>query len=179
MTDAPNVLVMSATPIPRTLAWILYGDLDISVMDALPKGRKPIKNALVNSSYRAKAYGFIKDKVKEGRQAYVICPMVEQGENDKLENVKDYALSLQEELGDDVKVGVMYGQMKSDEKIKVMSDFADNKINVLVSTTVIEVGVNVPNATVIMIEMLYSSGLSHVLSVASKERDNLLHIYSR
>ena len=162
VTDAPNVLVMSATPIPRTLAWILYGDLDISVMDELPKGRKPIKNALVNSSYRAKAYGFIKDKVKEGRQAYVICPMVEQGENDKLENVKDYALSLQEELGDDVKVGVMYGQMKSDEKIKVMSEFADNKINVLVSTTVIEVGVNVPNATVIMIENAERFGLSQL-----------------
>jgi len=124
--------------------------------------RKPIKNALVNSSYRAKAYGFIKDKVKEGRQAYVICPMVEQGENDKLENVKDYALSLQEELGDDVKVGVMYGQMKSDEKIKVMSEFADNKINVLVSTTVIEVGVNVPNATVLMIENADRFGLAQL-----------------
>ena len=162
VTDPANVLVMSATPIPRTLAWILYGDLDISVMDELPKGRKPIKNALVNSSYRGKAYRFIRDKVKEGRQAYVICPMVEKGENVDLENVTDYAESLQKELGEEIKVGIMHGQMKSDEKIKVMSDFADNKINVLVSTTVIEVGVNVPNATVIMIENAERFGLSQL-----------------
>lgn len=160
--DPANVLVMSATPIPRTLAWILYGDLDISVMDALPKGRKPIKNALVNSSYRAKAYDFIRDKIKEGRQAYVICPMVEKGDNDKLENVKDYAKDLQKELGEDIRVGIMYGQMKSDEKIQMMSDFADNNIHVLVSTTVIEVGINVPNATVIMIENAERFGLSQL-----------------
>lgn len=157
-----NVLVMSATPIPRTLAWILYGDLDISVMDELPEGRKPIKNALVDTSYRPKAYKFIKDKISEGRQAYIICPMVERGENEALENVIDYAGELQKELGGEVKVGVMYGQMKPDEKIKVMSDFADNKINVLVSTTVIEVGVNVPNATVIMIENAERFGLSQL-----------------
>ena len=160
--DPANVLVMSATPIPRTLAWILYGDLDITVMDELPEGRKPIKNALVNSSYRKKAYDFIRDKVEEGRQAYVICPMVEKGENESLENVCDYAGTLQKELGPNVKVGVMHGQMKSDEKVQVMSDFAENKINVLVSTTVIEVGVNVPNATVIMIENAERFGLAQL-----------------
>ncbi len=160
--EAVNVLVMSATPIPRTLAWILYGDLDISVMDELPAGRIPIKNALVNSSYRPKAYKFIKDKIKEGRQAYVICPMVEKGENLTLENVKDYSEMLAKELGPDVRVGIMYGQMKAEEKIKVMSEFADNKINVLVSTTVIEVGVNVPNATVMMIENAERFGLSQL-----------------
>ena len=160
--DVPNVLVMSATPIPRTLAWILYGDLDISVIDELPAGRKPIKNAVVDESYRPNSYAFIKKKVAEGRQVYVICPMIEESEGFDGANVNDKAKLLREELGKDIRIGIMHGQLPAEEKQDVMDAFAAGNLDVLVSTTVIEVGVNVPNATVMMIENAERFGLSQL-----------------
>ena len=160
--DTPNVLVMSATPIPRTLAWILYGDLDISVIDELPAGRKPIKNAVVDAGYRPNAYAFIKKKIAEGRQIYVICPMIEESEGFDGENVTDYAKLLRDELGKGVRIGIMHGQLPAEDKQSVMSAFAAGELDVLVSTTVIEVGVNVPNATVMMIENAERFGLSQL-----------------
>lgn len=148
----PHILVMSATPIPRTLAIIVYGDLDISVIDELPAERLPIKNCVVDESYRPNAYKFIENQVHAGRQAYVICPMVEDSENIEAENVIDYAKKLSGELPDDIKVEYLHGKMKASQKNEIMEKFSKNEINVLVSTTVIEVGVNVPNATVMMVE---------------------------
>ena len=158
----PHILVMSATPIPRTLAIIIYGDMDISVIDELPANRLPIKNCVVNTSYRPKAYEFIRKEVEKGRQAYVICPLVEETENMDAENVGDYSKKLQKELGTSISVGVLHGKMKSDTKNQVMEDFASCKIQVLVSTTVVEVGVNVPNATVMMIENANHFGLAQL-----------------
>lgn len=139
----PHILVMSATPIPRTLAIIVYGDLDISVIDELPAERLPIKNCVVDESYRPNAYKFIENQVHAGRQAYVICPMVEDSENIEAENVIDYAKKLSGELPDDIKVEYLHGKMKASQKNEIMEKFSKNEINVLVSTTVIEVGVNV------------------------------------
>lgn len=160
--NAPHVLVMSATPIPRTLAIILYGDLDISVVDQLPKGRQPIKNCVVNPQWRPKAYEFIRRQVEEGRQAYVICPMVEPSELLDAENVLDYTKTLRKELPSSITVEYLHGQMKGKEKNAVMERFAAGQIQVLVSTTVIEVGVNVPNATVMMIENAERFGLAQL-----------------
>nr|WP_142411539.1 ATP-dependent DNA helicase RecG [Clostridium sp. Marseille-P7770] len=157
----PHVLVMSATPIPRTLAIILYGDLDISVIDELPANRLPIKNCVVDKSYRPRAYRFIENEVKNGRQAYVICPMVEESEMIEAENVLDYTKILRENLPG-IRVEYLHGKMKGKEKNKIMEDFAAGNIQVLVSTTVIEVGVNVPNATVIMIENAERFGLAQL-----------------
>ncbi len=158
----PHVLVMSATPIPRTLAIILYGDLDISVIDELPANRLPIKNCVVDTGYRKTAYNFIKKQIAEGRQAYVICPMVDESEFLEAENVTDYSRMLQEELGDSIKVAYLHGKMKQAEKDNIMERFAKNEIHVLVSTTVIEVGINVPNATVMMIENAERFGLAQL-----------------
>lgn len=158
----PHVLVMSATPIPRTLAIILYGDLDISVIDEVPAKRLPIKNCVVNTKYRSKAYDFITKEVEAGHQAYVICPLVEESENAEGENVTDYAKMLQKELPEHIKVGLLHGQMKPNLKNQVMEQFAKNEIQVLVSTTVVEVGVNVPNATVMMIENAERFGLAQL-----------------
>lgn len=158
----PHILVMSATPIPRTLAIILYGDLDVSIMDELPANRLPIKNCVVDTGYRATAYRFIRQQVIEGRQCYVICPMVEESEHLEVENVTDYAKTLQQELGDDIQVGVLHGRMKQVEKDQIMEAFADNQIQVLVSTTVIEVGIDVPNSTVMMIENAERFGLAQL-----------------
>ena len=157
----PHVLVMSATPIPRTLAIILYGDLDISVIDELPANRLPIKNCVVDKSYRPRAYRFIENEVKNGRQAYVICPMVEESEMIEAENVLDYTKILRENLPG-IRVEYLHGKMKGKEKNKIMEEFAAGKIQVLVSTTVIEVGVNVPNATVMMIENAERFGLAQL-----------------
>lgn len=156
----PHVLVMSATPIPRTLAIILYGDLQLSVIDELPSNRLPIKNCVVGTSYRPKAYEFIAKQIAEGRQAYVICPMVEEGESDHLENVIDYTEKLRAALPPSVRLGTLHGKMKPDIKNKIMESFKNQEIDVLVSTTVIEVGINVPNATVMMIENAESFGLA-------------------
>src|SRR5699024_1181462 len=138
----------SATPIPRTLAIILYGDLSISVIDELPAKRLPIKNCVVNTGYRPNAYRFIQRQVEQGRQAYVICPMVEESEGMDAENVLDYAERLKQVLPDKICVRYLHGKMKPAEKNEIMEQFARNEIQVLVSTTVVEVGVNVPNATV-------------------------------
>lgn len=158
----PHILVMSATPIPRTLAIIVYGDLDISVIDELPAERLPIKNCVVDESYRPNAYKFIENQVHAGRQAYVICPMVEDSENIEAENVIDYAKKLSGELLDDIKVEYLHGKMKASQKNEIMEKFSKNEINVLVSTTVIEVGVNVPNATVMMVENAERFGLAQL-----------------
>ncbi len=159
----PHILVMSATPIPRTLAIILYGDLDISVIDELPANRLPIKNCVVDTSYRPTAYRFMQKQVAEGRQCYVICPMVEESEAMDAENVLDYAQLLQSEMGDKIRIAALHGRMKQAEKDEIMGAFAKNEIQVLVSsTTVIEVGINVPNATVIMVENAERFGLAQL-----------------
>ena len=160
--DPPHVLVMSATPIPRTLGMILYGDMDVSILDEMPADRIPIKNAVVDASWRPKAYAFIIKQVREGHQAYVICPMVEESEELEAENVTDYAEELKSILPDDIQVGILHGRMKAEDKSRVMDDFVNNRIQVLVSTTVIEVGVNVPNATVMMIENAERFGLAQL-----------------
>ena len=158
----PHVLVMSATPIPRTLAIILYGDLDISIIDELPAKRLPIKNCVVNTSYRPKAYAFIQRQVREGRQAYIICPMVEESEGLDAENVLDYTRKLKGIFPSDINVSFLHGKMKPKEKNEIMEKFAANEIQVLVSTTVVEVGVNVPNATVMMVENAERFGLAQL-----------------
>ena len=160
--ECPHILVMSATPIPRTLAIILYGDLDISVIDELPANRLPIKNCVVDTSYRQTAYRFLSEQVKQGRQCYVICPMVEESEHLEVENVIDYASMLQMELGESIKIEYLHGKMKQKEKDVVMDRFSKNEIQILVSTTVIEVGINIPNATVMMVENAERFGLAQL-----------------
>jgi ATP-dependent DNA helicase RecG len=158
----PHVLVMSATPIPRTLAIILYGDLKVSVIDELPANRLPIKNCVVGTAYRPKAYEFIAKEVAAGRQAYVICPMVEEGESEDLENVVDYTEKLRAVLPPSVQVAYLHGKMRPADKNRIMEEFAAKEIDVLVSTTVIEVGINVPNATVMMVENAERFGLAQL-----------------
>ena len=158
----PHVLVMSATPIPRTLAIIVYGDLDISIIDTLPAERLPIKNCVVGTNYRENAYKFIAGQVKEGRQAYVICPMVEESENVDAENVVEYAEKLKAALPPQIRVEYLHGKMKANQKEEIMARFAARETDVLVSTTVIEVGVNVPNATVMMVENADRFGLAQL-----------------
>ncbi|MCI8338713.1 MAG: ATP-dependent DNA helicase RecG [Lachnospiraceae bacterium] len=158
----PHILVMSATPIPRTLAIILYGDLDVSVMEGLPAERLPIKNCAVETSYRPQAYRFMQRQVGEGHQAYIICPMVEESENTEAENVLDYAASLREVMPPSVRIAHLHGKMRPAQKNQIMEDFAAGEIDILVSTTVIEVGINVPNATVMMIENAERFGLAQL-----------------
>lgn len=155
-----HVIVMSATPIPRTLAIIMYGDLDISVIDELPANRLPIKNCVVGNEYRQNSYRFMEKQIAEGRQVYVICPTVEYSEAVEGENVIDYAKKLQDIFPPSVKIQYLHGRMKASEKNAIMEKFAENEIQILVSTTVVEVGVNVPNATVIMIENAERFGLA-------------------
>jgi len=158
-----HVLVMSATPIPRTLAIILYGDLHISVVDELPANRLPIKNCVVGTTYRKKAYDFIASEVAKGRQVYVVCPMVEESENTAdIENVTDYAEKLKAALPEQIRVETLHGKMRPTDKNRIMNAFADKDIDVLVSTTVIEVGINVPNATVMMVENAERFGLAQL-----------------
>lgn len=160
--DLPHVLVMSATPIPRSLAIILYADLDISLITELPGGRKKILNCVVGTDYRPTAYKFIAGEVAKGHQAYVICPKVEDDEGTELENVEAYAESLRGIYGDRISVGTLHGRMKEDEKQRVLNDFSSGRIQVLVATTVIEVGINNPNATVMMIENAERFGLAQL-----------------
>lgn len=160
--NAVHVLVMSATPIPRTLAIILYGDLHISVLDELPADRLPIKNCVVGTSYRNTAYRFLEKEVDAGRQAYVICPMVEAGEMEELEDVLSYTEKLKAALSPSVQVAALHGKMRPAEKNRIMEEFAAHHIDVLVSTTVIEVGINVPNATVMMVENAERFGLAQL-----------------
>lgn len=160
--ESVHVMVMSATPIPRTLAIILYGDLDLSVIDELPGNRIPIKNCVVNTGYRPTAYHFIEKQVAQGRQAYVICPMVEESENIEAENVMDYTEQLKSMLAPGISISYLHGKMKPKEKNAIMEQFAAGEIQVLVSTTVVEVGINVPNATVMMIENCERFGLAQL-----------------
>lgn len=160
--DVPHVLVMSATPIPRTLAIIVYGDLDVSAINELPANRLPIKNCVVDSNYREKAYSFMQAQVLEGRQCYVVCPMVEESEHLEVENVIDYAQSLTSALNDHIQIEYLHGRMKQTEKDAIMERFAKNETQILVSTTVIEVGINVPNATVMVVENAERFGLAQL-----------------
>ena len=160
--DEVHVLVMSATPIPRTLAMILYGDLSTSVLNEMPVGRLPIKNCVIEPKLRNKSYQFIIDKIKKGRQAYIICPMVESNDDDELENVVDYTEKLKEIFPKDIILSYLHGKMTLKEKSDIMEHFANHEIDVLISTTVIEVGINVPNATVMMVENAGRYGLAQL-----------------
>ncbi len=159
----PHLLVMSATPIPRTLGLIIFGDLDISIIDELPPGRQEIDTLLIDSTKRQRALGFIKKEILRGRQAYIVCPLVEEGEVDTgLASAEEYAAELMLNFFSDISVGILHGKMKPSEKEAVMADFAENKIKILVATTVIEVGIDVPNATIMMIENAERFGLSQL-----------------
>ncbi len=160
----PHILAMSATPIPRTLALIMYGDLDVSVLDEMPKGRLPIKTYAVDTSFRPRIYNFIKKHIAAGRQAYIICPLVEAGEEAKSEKASavEYYNSLACGEFRDIPTGLLYGKMKQADKDRVMTEFKENRIHLLVSTTVIEVGIDVPNAVVILIENAEQFGLSQL-----------------
>ena len=159
----PHTLVMSATPIPRTLSLIIYGDLDLSVIDELPKGRTPIETFIIDSAKRKRAYNFIKEHVEKGLQAYVVCPLIEndEGEPSELLSVTEYAKAVSEALPD-IRVGILHGKMKPAEKDAVMADFRDRNTDLLVCTTVVEVGVDVPNAVIMMIENAERFGLSQL-----------------
>ena len=157
----PHVLVMSATPIPRTLAIIVYGDLDISVVDEMPAHRLPIKNCVVDESYRPNAYRFMEKEVAAGHQVYIICPMVKESDELELENVTDYTEKLQKILPM-IRIACLHGKMKPKEKNEIMERFAAGNIQILISTTVIEVGINVPNATVMMVENAERFGLAQL-----------------
>ena len=161
---SPNVLVMSATPIPRTLALIIYGDLDVSVIDELPPGRMPVKTVLVGESKRQRMYGFVRDQVREGRQVYIVCPAVEENPEGAwdLKAVTEYARVLGEQVFPDLRVGLVHGRMKAKEKEAAMAAFTAGETSILVSTTVIEVGVDVPNASLIIIENADRYGLSQL-----------------
>ena len=154
-----DTIVMTATPIPRSLAIILYGDLDLSIIDELPPGRKPIDTCVVNDSYNQRVYNFLRKQINEGRQVYVVCPLVEENEDLDLK----YDKKLYQEYKDEFKeynVGILHGKMKNKEKDTIMKEFKDNHINILISTTVIEVGISVPNATVMVIENADRFGLA-------------------
>lgn len=160
--NQPHILVMSATPIPRSLALILYGDLNISVIKELPANRLPIKNCVVGTKYRPTAYRFIEKEVAAGHQVYIICPMVEEGSEEGLENVLDYTEKLKGILPPDIQIACLHGKMKPAVKQQIMEEFHQHHIDVLVSTTVIEVGINVPEATVMMIENAERFGLAQL-----------------
>lgn len=158
----PDVLVMTATPIPRTLALILYGDLDISIIDQLPPGRKPIKTYSVTEAMRERINNFIREKVHEGRQVYIVCPLVEESEEIDAKSAVVTAEDIGNNVFKDLKVGIIHGKMKSSEKEAIMKNFVSGEISILVSTTIIEVGVNVPNATLMVIENAERFGLAQL-----------------
>jgi ATP-dependent DNA helicase RecG len=158
----PDVLVMTATPIPRTLTLTIYGDLQVSTIDEMPPGRKEIKTLFVRDSAREKAYRFVREQVSKGEQAYVVCPLIEESEKQDLVNATKLHDDLQSGVFQDFRVGLLHGRMKPQEKNRVMNEFRAGKISVLVSTTVIEVGVDVPNATVMLIEEAERFGLSQL-----------------
>lgn len=159
--DNPHTLIMSATPIPRTLGMIIYGDLDISILDEMPKGRLPVKTYAVDTSYRERLYKFILKHVENGLQAYIVCPLIEEGLSEKASATK-YIEGLADTCLKNLPIGLLHGKMKQTEKDKIMQEFKENKIKVLVSTTVIEVGVDVPNAVIILIENAEQFGLSQL-----------------
>lgn len=160
--NEPHILVMSATPIPRTLAMIVFGGQSVSLIDELPKSRIPISNCVVNNSFREKAYEKIRSEISKGHQAYIICPMVSENDESELElkSVEEHSKDVKDYFGENIKVATLTGKMKSDEKTRIMEDFKNKKYDILVATTVIEVGIDVPNATIIMIENSERFGLS-------------------
>ena len=160
--ENPNVLVMSATPIPRTMSLILYGDLDLSVIDELPPGRVPVKTRIVPEKKRKDMYGFIRSEVKKGRQAYFVCPLVEESEAVDAQSAENLFEDLRETAFPDLKVQLVHGKMRAKDKDNIIEDFRRGETNVLVSTTVIEVGVNVPNATVMVVENAERFGLAQL-----------------
>lgn len=159
--EKPHVLVLSATPIPRSLGLVIYGDLDITCIDELPPGRKPVETLLIDSGKRDRALNFIRKNIKSGRQAYIVCPLVEEGELD-LQSAENYAAELMLSTFSDYQVAILHGKMKAKDKDKVMSQFSEGEISILVSTTVVEVGVDVKNATIMMIENAERFGLSQL-----------------
>ncbi len=159
--ERPHTLVMSATPIPRTLALMIYGDLDVSVLDELPPGRQPIETYSINSKIRDRAYGYVKKHLDEGRQGYIVCPLVEEGETE-LAAAEEYAKRLSEGFFAGYEVGLLHGKMKPKDKEQVMARFVSGEIKLLVSTTVIEVGVDVPNSVIMVIENAERFGLSQL-----------------
>jgi len=166
--DSPHVLVMSATPIPRTLALIIYGELDVSIVDEMPPGRREIETHIVDERHRKRAYGFVEKLVAEGRQVYIICPMVEEdsttesGESDGLKSVIEYHESLSKKVFPDLRIELVHGKMPAKKKDAAMSAFASGEADVLVATTVVEVGVDVSNAALIIIENADRFGLSQL-----------------
>ena len=159
--DKPHTLVMSATPIPRTLALMLYGDLDVSVLDELPPGRQPIETYYVTGKLRARAFGYVKKHLDEGRQGYIVCPLVEEGDED-IAAAESYAENLSKGFFNGYEVGLLHGKMKSKQKDEVMSRFVSGEVKLLIATTVIEVGVDVPNAVIMVIENAERFGLSQL-----------------
>lgn len=159
--DSPHILVMSATPIPRTLALMIYGDLDLSVLDELPSGRQKTDTFLIDGTKRERAYGFLKKYIDSGKQCYIVCPLVEQNETN-LASAEEYLERLKKSVLGNCRISLLHGKMKASEKQRIMSDFSDGSIDILVSTTVIEVGVNVPNAVIMMIENAEMFGLSQL-----------------
>ena len=157
----PHIIVMSATPIPRTLALMIFGDLDLSVIDEMPPGRKPTDTYLIDSEKRSRLYGFIRKHITNGNQCYIVCPLVEQNDSE-LVSAEEYAERLDKTVLSDCRIGILHGRMKPAEKDRIMSAFAAGEIDILVSTTVIEVGVNVPNATIMVIENAERFGLSQL-----------------
>ena len=172
----PHTMVMSATPIPRTLAVVWYGDLSVSVIDELPSGRKKIKNAVVDSSYRPQALKFLREQMAEGRQVYVICPMIEPSEEMPLANVTEETAALKKEFPEH-RISMLHGRMKPEEKNRIMNAFLKGETDLLVSTTVIEVGVDVPNATVMMIENAERFGLAQLHQLRGRVGRNSLQSY--
>ena len=160
--EDPHLLVMSATPIPRTLALLMYGDLEVSILNELPPGREPVDTFLVDESYRARINGFIRKHVSEGHQCFVVCPAVEENEELPLKAATVWAETLQKTTFPDLRIALLHGQMKAVEKEGVMAAFARGEADVLVATTVIEVGVDVPNATLMIIEDADRFGLSQL-----------------
>lgn len=160
--ESPHIMVMSATPIPRTLALMIFGDLDLSVLDELPPGRQKVDTFLIDSAKRSRAYGFLKKHIEEGQQCYIVCPLVEQSEVMELESAREYAQKLNGTVLRDCRIEILHGKMKPKEKEKVMKAFSDGETDILISTTVIEVGVDVPNATIMFIENAERFGLSQL-----------------
>ena len=158
----PDVLVMTATPIPRTLAIILYGDLDVSIIDELPPNRKKVETVAVKENMTDRINAFVKKNIDEGRQIYIVCPFVEENEEMDIKAVETLSKKYKEEIFKDYKVEMLHGKMKAKDKERIMQEFKNNEINVLISTTVIEVGVDVPNANIMVIENAERFGLAQL-----------------
>ncbi len=172
----PDVLVMTATPIPRTLALILYGDLDISIIDELPPNRKTIETFAVNKKMTERVNSFIEKQIKEGRQAYIVCPLVEENEELDLKSVEALYEAYQKQIFPQYQVEYIHGKMRPKQKDEIMANFKAGKIDILISTTVIEVGVDVPNSNIMVIENAERFGLARIASITRKSRKRRLSI---